>query len=402
MPAFEYSALDQRGRTRSGVLDGDNPRQVRQRLRERGLSPLSVSSVATGDQLTRWSIRDRVSPRDLALIMRQLATLVRTGLPVDQALQMTAKQTTKPRLQHVLAGVRAKVIEGHSLAMGLAQFPAVFPALYRATVTAGEHSGKLDQVLESLADYSERRHALRQSITLALFYPALLTIVALAIVSGLLAYVVPQVVQVFDSVDATLPLLTRMLITTSSLTRSAGPWILFAGLLATVGGVFLLRMPGPQRRAHRIMLWLPLVGRIHGALHIARFTRTLGILASSGVSIVESLRIATQVIGNRVLKDAVESTAQRVREGSSLNRALERTGHFPPLLIHLIASGETGGNLDEMLLHAADSQERDLEALIATLVTLFEPLLILVMGGIVLAIVIAILLPVFELNRLIQ
>lgn len=402
MAAFEYSALDTVGRTQTGVLEADNPRQVRQQLRDKGLSPIKVAAVA--DQ-SAWGIgaifRPRIGARDLALLTRQLATLVRSGLPVDEALYLTAEQS-KPRQQRVLFGVRAKVVEGHSLASGLAQFPRVFPHLFQATITAGEQSGRLDEVLSRLAEYSERRHALQQKVALALFYPILLTMVALGVVAGLLAYVVPQVVQVFDSTHAQLPLLTRVLLRSSELMRSLGPWLLVSAVLAAIGIGAMLRLPQARRRLHGFLLKLPLFGSLHSEMQIARFTRTIGILVASGVEILAALSIAAGVTDNLVLRDAVHAAAARVREGSSLHHALRRTGRFPPILLHLIASGENSGSLDEMLLYAAESQERNLEALISTAVTLFEPLLILIMGGIVLLIVIAILLPVFELNRLIQ
>lgn len=401
--AFEYQALDARGRTRQGVLEGDNARQARQRLRHQGLIPLRVEAVGDTRRRRRLTLGgDRLGGRELALLTRQLATLVKSGLPVAEALEMAARQSASQRGRRILAAVRTRVLEGHSLADGLAGFPGVFPPLYRATVTAGEHAGRLAEVLQRLADYTERRHALQRRLVTALFYPALLTLVAIVVVAALLAYVVPQVVQVFDSIDADLPWLTRALISLSELTQAWGWLVLIALVAGTTAWALLLRLPGPRLWWHGTLLRVPLAGKLHATAQISRFSRTLSILVRSGVGLLDALTISAGVLDNRVLRGAVQRAAARVREGTPLHLALERERYFPPLLVHFIASGEAGGNLDEMLEHATDMQESDLEALLTTGVALFEPLLILVMGGIVLAIVIAILLPVFELNRLVQ
>lgn len=402
MGAYEYTALDGDGRERKGLLEGEGPRQVRQRLREQGLSPLEVTEAAERERRPRAGGRGGIGATDLAVATRQLATLVRSGLPLEEALRTVARQVERPRVQGVLLAVRSRVMEGHSLAAGLADFPRVFPDLYRATVAAGEQSGHLDVVLERLADFTERRQQLRQKFMLALFYPALLTLVAVVVVIALLTYVVPEVVRVFENIGQQLPWLTRTLIALSEFLRGNG-LLLLIGLAALVAaGVLALRRPAVRHATHLLLLRLPLSGRLIRGVNTARFARTLSILAASGVPVLEALRIAAGVLGNLPMRAAVEETAARVREGGGISRALERSGFFPPMTVQLIASGEHGGNLEEMLERAADHQERELETLVAALMGLFEPLLILVMGAVVLVIVLAILLPIFELNQLVQ
>lgn len=406
MGAFEYNALDARGKERSGVLEGDTPRQVRQRLRDQGLVPLSVEEVVRresgGAGTGPARSRRRIGATDLALLTRQLATLVRAGLPLEEAFHSVARQSEKPRIKSMLLAVRSRIMEGHDMATGLADFPQVFPELYRATVGAGEQSGYLETVLERLADYTETRQALHQRVQLALLYPVILTIVALAVTTGLLTYVVPQVVQVFVNMNEQLPLLTRGLIALSDFLRAHGV-VLLIGLAAVVGGtVYLLRQPGPRRRYHLLQLRLPLIGRLVRGFNTARFARTLSILVAAGLPALDALRIAAQVMSNVPMHEAVEEAAARVREGASLHGALEASGLFPPMMLNLIASGEASGDLEGMLERAAVSQERELETLIAALLGLFEPLLILVMGVMVLLIVVAILLPIFDLNNLVK
>jgi general secretion pathway protein F len=403
MGAFEYTALDLRGREKRGVLEGDAARQIRQQLREQGLTPLSVEAVQQREARTRKTFFKRgISATDLALITRQWATLVRSGLPVDEALTTVSRQTEKARLSSMVAAVRSKVMEGHSLATALADFPHVFSELYRSTVAAGEQSGHLEVVLERLADYTEARQQLGQKMMLALVYPVILTVVAITVVVLLLAYVVPQVVQVFDNIGQELPILTRGLIASSEFLQSYG--ILLLGGVMAIGVVFayLMRLMGFKRRVHAILLGVPIVARLVRGLETARFARTFSILMASGVPVLEGMRISAQVMKNLPMREAVDAAAKRVREGSGINAALESCGYFPPMTVHLIASGETSGNLEEMLERAAVGQEREMETLIAGLMGLFEPVLILGMGGIVLVIVLAILLPIFDLNQLVK
>lgn len=408
MSAFEFLALDATGRNRKGVLEGDTPRQVRQQLREKGWTPLSVEEVrqresrSAGGGGLQFSFRRGVSATELALMTRQLATLVHSGLPIEETLRAVSQQTEKQRLKSMLLAVRSRVMEGHSLAAALSDFPNIFPDLYRATVAAGEQSGYLDVVLERLADYTESRQQMRQKIMLALIYPVLLTGVAILVVTALLAYVVPQVVQVFENIGQELPVLTRGLIALSDFIRAYGLTLLLVLVLSSIGFALLMRRPAARYRFHQFLLALPLVSRLIRGLNAARFSRTFSILTASSVPVLEGLRISAQVLSNLPMRAAVEEAATKVREGASLHAALERSRYFPPMTIHLIASGETSGNLELMLERAAVSQEREMETLMAALVGLFEPFLILAMGGIVLVIVIAILLPIFDLNQLVK
>ncbi len=405
MGAFEYTALDASGREKKGVMEGDAPRQVRQQLRDQGWMPLAVQEVSQREARGRRRLaflRRGISATDLALITRQLATLVRAALPLEECLRAVAQQTDRPRLKSMLLAVRSRVMEGHTLAAGLGDFRHIFPELYRTTVEAGEQTGHLDRVLERLADYTENRQQMRQKIQLAVFYPALLTLVAILVVGGLMTYVVPQVVQVFDNIGQDLPGLTTGLIAVSDFLRNN---IILILLLLVVAGVlisWLLRFEENRRRFHRTLLRLPLLGRLVRGLNTGRFARTFSILTASGVSVLEALRISAQVISNLPMRDAVNEAAARVREGAGIAVSLERSGCFPAMTVHLIASGEASGKLDEMLERAALNQEREIETLIAAVLGLFEPLLILLMGGVVLVIVLAILLPIFDLNQLVQ
>jgi len=342
-----------------------------------------------------------ISATDLALLTRQLATLSRSGLPLAEATATVAKQTDKPRIKRLLLGVRNRVVEGHSLAEGLAAFPHVFPEIYRTTVAAGEQSGHLDVVLERLADYTETRQELQQSLMQALLYPIILTIMALSIVSFLLAYVVPKVVQVFENKDQALPLLTRMLIGLSDFVRDYYLGIIMLVIICLVTFSILYKKMPVKRFVHRWLLRLPLLGPLIKGNNTARFTRTLSILAASGVPVLDSLRIAGQVINNLPMRSAVETVAVRVREGASLAKSLEQEGYFPPMVVNLIASGESGGNLDEMLDRAAINQEREMKTRINMLMGLLEPLLLVAMGVVVLMIVMAIMQPIFDMNKLI-
>ncbi len=404
MGAFEYQALDAGGRERRGVMEGDTARQIRQQLRDKGWTPLAVDAVEQREARRKggFSLRRGINATELALITRQLATLVQSGMPVESALATVAEQTEKMRLKKIVLAVRAKVLEGHTLADALKEFPHVFPELYRSTVAAGEHSGHLEAVLGRLADYTESRQALSQKMGLALIYPSLMIIVAVLVVVVLLAYVVPQVVGVFDNIGQELPVLTRGLIAVSDFLSAWGLALIAVITLGIVVFNLLLRREGFRAAWHRWLLHVPLVGRLVRGLNSARFARTFSILSASGVPVLDGMRIAAEVVSNLPMRKAVEEAARRVREGSPINRALQQSGYFPPMVIHLIASGEASGNLDEMLDRAATSQERELETAVSALMGILEPALILVMGVVVLVIVLAILLPIFDMNQLVR
>jgi general secretion pathway protein F len=420
MPAFEFQALDPAGREQRGVLEADSPRQVRQLLRDRQWLPVSVLEVGerrtTAAQPTitssvsalarlRRGLREppaRIGGRDLALITRQLATLVRAALPLEEALQAVAQQTDRPVTQRILTGVRARVMEGDTLATALGGFPRVFPEIYRATVGAGEQSGRLDTVLERLADYTERRDQLRQRVLGALLYPIVLTAMCVVVVAGLLTYVVPQVVAVFESGGNSLPWLTRALLAVSAFLREWG--LLLLSLTALGGFAFMrwLRAKSARRRFEGLLLRLPLIGRLLRSLGAARFTRTFSILIGSAVPALEGLRIAGATVGNLPMSEAIEAAAERVREGAPIGRSLAASGLFPPLTVHLVSSGESSGRLEEMLGRAADAEERELDRLLTAFVGLLGPLLIVAMGVLVLLIVFAMLQPIFEMNTLVR
>jgi general secretion pathway protein F len=407
MGAFEYVAVDAAGRERKGVIEGDTPRHVRQLLREQSLLPVAVSEVVeqpASRTARRFGFRFQrgLNAADLALVTRQLATLVKSALPLEEALLAVSQQTDKPRVRSIILGVRSKVMEGHTLANGLADFPGSFPEIYRATIAASEQSGHLDAVLERLADYTDNRQQLRQRTLSAMLYPVLLFVVCVAIVFFLLVSVVPKVVEVFRSSEAELPLLTQVLIAGSDFMRQYGVWL----VLATGAVIFLftrwLRIESNRRRWHSFLLGVPLVGKVVRGSNTARFARTFSTLTSSTVPVLEAMRIASEVVANLPMKSAVEEAAVRVREGAPIGRSLGASRVFPPMMIHLISSGESSGELDTMLDRAAIHQERELDAILQGVVGLLGPIMILVMGGLVLLIVLAMLLPIFELNQLVK
>ena len=404
MGAYQYVAVDPGGKEHRGVLEGDTPRHVRQLLRERQLLPVEIAEVEARERKShrQFSLFKGISGLDLALLTRQLATLVKAGLPLEEALLAVSEHTEKPRLKSIILGVRAKVLQGHSLASGLDDFPHAFPTVYRATVMAGEQAGQLDAVLERLADYTESRHDLRQKVVQAMVYPILLTVIATFIITVMLIFVVPKVVGVFETTGQQLPVMTRLLIAISNFVQN---WwfLLLAGVAAAIfAATRLLRQEHIRRRVHYWLLRAPIFGRVTRGLNTARFTRTLSILTASGVPALEALRISASVIANLPMRAAVEEAAVRVREGGAIGRSLSQSKLFPPMSVHLISSGEASGELDSMLERAANHQESEMDALLATMLSVLEPLLIVIMGLVVLAIVMAILLPIFQINQLVR
>lgn len=404
MPAFEYVSVDADGRKQKGVLEADSARQVRQQLREKGWLPVSVEPAAREHQKEKSGLsflRSGMSAYELALITRQLATLIQAGIPIEETLRAVSRQTERPGLQSLMMAVRARVIEGYTLAQSMSEFPKAFPELYRATVAAGEKSGHLDLVLNQLADYTESRYDTQKKIQGAMIYPIVLTVLATLIVTGLLTYVVPDIVKVFDNTRQQLPLLTRGLIGASNLVKTVGPYVF---VLLVIGSFMvrpLLRQEANRYRLHAWQLRIPLIRRLIRGANASRFASTLSILARSGVPLVEALRIAAEVSSNLLIRDAIRQAAVKVTEGGSLSRALEESGYFPPMMMQMIASGEQSGELDEMLSRAATMQEKELGNLITTLVGLFEPFMLLLMAGVVLLIVLAIMLPILSMNNLV-
>ncbi len=403
MPAFAYQALDSSGKTQRGVLQGDTARAVRGTLRERGLNPLLVEEVREGARRTGGPfVRRGLGTVQLALLTRQLSTLIGAGLPIDEALGALSEQAENERQRGLTMSLRARVMEGASLAQALAGFPESFPEIYRATVAAGEQSGRLDSVLDKLADYAEAHDALKQKVLAALAYPLLLTMVAIAVVAGLLAWVVPQIIGVFQNLHQSLPLATRMLIALSDFLRGWGWLILSVLIVAAVGSRVALRNEAMRFRWHELLLRLPLVGRLTRAANTARATRTLALLAGSAVPLLDALGIAAQVVPNLPMRDALRRAAFKVREGTAFSRALGESGQFPPVALRLIASGERSGELPRMLEEASQQQQRELDRWLTALTSVLGPAVILAVGAMVLFIVLAILLPIFNLNQMVK
>jgi general secretion pathway protein F len=403
MPAFAYRALDDAGKTQRGVLQGDTARAVRGTLRERGLNPLSVEEVREGESQERGLFARRgIGGAELALLTRQLATLIGAGLPIDEAVGALSEQAESERQRRMTLALRARIMEGASLAQAMAEFPESFPEIFRATVGAGEQSSRLSTVLEKLADYAEARDALKQKIIAALAYPVLLAIVALAVVMGLLTWVVPQIVGVFQNLHQTLPLATRALMALSAFMRAWGWLVLIVAIVAIVAARIAIRSEPVRFRWHAWILRLPLIGRLTRAANTARATRTLALLAESAVPLLDALGIAAQVVPNLPMREAMRRAAFKVREGSAFSRALGESGLFPPVALRLIASGERSGELPRMLGEAAGQQQRELDRWLAALTAVLGPAVILLVGAMVLFIVLAILLPIFSLNQMVK
>lgn len=402
MPAFDYKALDGRGKQKQGVLEADAARAVRQQLREMGLTPLAVEpAIEKQKQASGLSNRGGLSVADLALVTRQLATLIQSGIPIEQALSAASRQSDKPRIRSMLIAIRAKVMEGYSFAESLGEFPRAFPRLYRSTVAAGEHAGHLDLVLNRLADYTQSRQESRQKIQLAAIYPIILSVVAVIIVVFLMTYVVPDVISAFVKQGQTLPPLTNGLLALSDFLVDYGLYLLAIIIAAIVGFRIALRRPEFRLRYHQSLLNMPFFSGMVRGVNTAQYASTLSILTTSGVPLVEAMKIAGEVLSNDYLRQTLRDAARKVSEGGSLHRALEQTGYFPPMMLHMIASGEVSGELDSMLERTATMQENMLQARISALVGLFEPMMLLIMGGVVLVIVLAIMLPILNMSNLV-
>jgi general secretion pathway protein F len=407
MPAFSYVAIDAEGRTRRGVVEAEAPRQARAGLRSAGLVPIEVAAVdgeaaPPGTRRLFARARMRLRSGELAILTRRFAMLLEAGLTIEQCLDALIEQAHGESTRRILAAVRAEVLGGQTLAASFERYPSSFPETYRALVRAGEHSGELSAVMVSLADYLERRQATRQSAGLALLYPAIVAAVALCIVVGLLTYVVPQVVEVYAQSRQTLPLLTRMLLWASEALQ--GRLVYAAVFMVVLAAALRLayRREGVRKRWHARLLRLPLAGALVLGLDTARLASSLAILTGGGVPLLQALSASARVVKNLALREAVEHAQQRVREGTSLQRALAGSGLFPPIFIHLVASGEASGRLAHMLAQAGRQQEVENDARIRLLTGILEPALILAMGALVLLIVLAILLPIIEMNQLVR
>jgi len=402
MPAYNYVALTQAGKQTKGTIEADSDRQIRQQLRDQGFIPvdvrLTVKQVKPSSTISLSVGGVRLSTVDLALFTRQMATLIQAALPIEEALKAIARQASKSKVRGIALSLRSRVNEGFTFAKALGDFPNAFPDLYRATVSAGEHSGHLDLVLEQLADYTESASETSRKVKGAMVYPVILLIFSLAILIALMVLVVPQIVEVIQDNGQDIPALTQAVISISDFLIAQWGWLIAIVLVTVFGGKMLLRQPKNRYLLHRIMLRLPVIGRLSRGLNAARVCSTLSILSASGVQLVEALRISGQVTSNLVIQKAVQNAAERVREGGTLYRSLDQGEYFPPMMIQMIASGENSGDLDKMLHRAAQNQDREMVSLIATIVSLFEPLVMVFMGITVLVIVMAIMLPIFNLS----
>ena len=399
MAAFDYIAIDEKGKRRKGVLEGDSARQIRQMLREKGWFPAEVELVKEKSSSVSLGRRGpSISTADLSLLTRQLATLVGSGMPLEECLKAVAEQSESTKIRSMMMAVRGKVLEGHTLAQAFGEYPRAFPHLYRATVDAGEQSGHLEAVMDKLADYVEGQDATRKSIQMAAVYPTILVVIAFSIVVYLLNTVVPKILDVFISSNQELPKPTQILLAVSDFVRAYWLGIVILVILLIFFNIWWGRNLGRRKVKDRFKLKLPLIGKMIKGFSTARFASTLATLGSSGVPLVDAMRIASQVISNLEIQEKVITATQKVSEGESLNKSLAATGYFPPMMIHMIASGEASGDLERMLERTANTQERTLKELISTMLTLLEPLMLVVMGMIVMLIVMAVVLPIAQLN----
>jgi general secretion pathway protein F len=403
MPSYTFEASDAAGHLERGAIDADSPRGARNALRARGLTPLTVRDASGGARSgsTQW-LAKRLSDVELAWLTRQISSLLAARLPLDAALTATLEQAEKRHITQALSAVRADVRAGHRLADALATRPGDFPAIYRALVAAGEESGDLSLVMERLADYVEQRNALRGKVLTAFIYPAIVGLVSVAIVFFLLGFVVPQVIGAFHQTHQQLPLITRLMVALSDIVRDWGAAAMVIGIAAFGAWRWTLRAPAARLRWHARVLRLPMAGRFILEINAARFASTLAILSGSGVSLLRALQAAGQTLTNDRLRAAVDDASDRVRQGAALAASLQTQKAFPPLLVHLIASGERTGELPPMLDRAARTLSADLERRAMAMTALLEPLMILIMGGVVLVIVLAVMMPIIQINQMVQ
>ncbi|MCE0493855.1 type II secretion system inner membrane protein GspF [Vibrio salinus] len=405
MAAFHYQALDHKGKTRKGVIEGDSARLVRQSLKEQGLIPVSVEASEQNSTLkdshsSQSRTGGRMNVHEIALFTRQLSTLLKSGMPLESCLQAISEQAEKQKVRSVVTSIRAKVNEGYALAEGLAGFPSVFDQLYRAMVAAGEKSGHLDLILDRLANYTEHRQKMRSKVFQALLYPVVLVVFSVVIIGILLTAVVPKIVSQFVQTGQQLPTSTQVLIGMSDFAQHWWWLILLLIIGSWSGSKWLLSQESYRFAWDKRILTFPLLGKVVRGLNTARFARTLAICASSNIPILDAMNVAGDVVTNLYMKKKVSEATERVREGASLRHSLQTTSLFPPMMLHMIASGEQSGELEKMLISAADNQDNQFESTVNIALGLFTPILIAVMAGFVLFIVLATLMPILEMNNL--
>lgn len=403
MATFSYKALDAKGKQKKGTLEADSARLLRQQLRGEGLIPIEVEAVATKrNKAGQGFLQSKISTSDLALITRQLSTLVASSIPIEESLQAVADQCDKPKIQDMVSAVRGGVIEGHSLADSMSNYPLIFDNLFCAMVAAGEKSGHLEKVLDRLADYAEQRQEMKSKMMQALIYPIVLTLVAVSVVAILLTSVVPQVVGQFQHMNADLPASTTFLIAASDALSAYGAYFVILSIIGLFAFKQYLKKAKNQLRFDRVLLTFPVIGKVANELNTARFARTLSILNSSAVPLLDAMSIAGDVLSNQYIRLKVGEASDRVREGTSLGRSLESTKLFPPMMLHMIASGERSGELGNMLERSADNQDKQFSAQVTLALGVFEPALVISMAGVVLFIVAAILQPILALNNMVS
>lgn len=402
MAAFEYEAMDAGGKLRRGIVSADSARLARQELQRKKLFPTKLTAAAKARAKSRFAVtwQSGIGPKDLTMLTRQLATLVSAAAPLEEALNMMAMQAEKPKVRRILLAIRARVMEGYRFSKALNAEPQSFGSLYRSMVAAGEASGSLGPVLERLADHLENAQRMRAKILTALTYPIFLSLVAVGVISALMTFVVPKVVDQFTDMGQDLPGITLVMIGLSDFMRSFGPFLLLALVAGGVLFVRALRNPAFKHRVDVALLKVPIIGRLIRNLQTARFARTLATLIASGCSVVDGLTAAEQILRNSVFKEAVAALSTQVSEGASLSSALRRSKAFPPMISYMAASGENSGQLDTMMGKVADYLEREFEDFTGAALSLLEPAIIIVMGGVVATIVLSILMPILRLNSL--
>ncbi len=406
MDAFEYNSLDKLGKNKSGIIQADTEKHVRQLLRDQNLIPISIEKVdgniASDSGDSEKKHKTKLRSGELPIMIRQLSTLLKAGLPLDEALTTITEQSDHKNSKKILITLKSKLMEGQTLAYAMGLFPKAFDELITTSVEAGEQSGNLDEVLLRLAEYLEQREDMSKQSWMALLYPVLLIVTSIAVVSGLMVYIVPKVIQVFENNKAELPLITRALVSLSDWVRHYGLAMFVVILVAIVLFILALQNQDFKFKWHKFLLKMPILGGFIRIAQSARFTRTLGILTKSTVPIVQALSLSSKVIKNLAIKQSVEKTATQVREGSSLSQSLKTNGYFPPMTIRLINSGEQSGILSEMLERAADTQERDVNHKLTSIVSILQPVAILIVGMMILLIVLAMLLPIFQMNTIVN
>ncbi|NKB76378.1 MAG: type II secretion system protein GspF [Gammaproteobacteria bacterium] len=403
MSVYEYNALDAKGRNRKGMIPADNAKKARQYLRDQGLFPVSVltQSVISNTQKGAQS-RLKLNDTELSIITRQFAILLSSGLTIEDCFTALVNQEESYQIESMLSNIKEKVLEGHTLAYAFSGYPRTFSELYIATIEAGEQTGKLSEVMERLAQYIEDRLDIGRKITSALVYPIILMVVSILIVSGLITFVVPKVVSVFSDTGQALPWLTRILIGVSDFVKQHGFTMMGVITICSLGTISVFRKGPPKLWLHGVYLRLPGIKKLSQGLNAARMARTLSIMVGSDVPLITALEAGAKVVANQRMRHSLRQATNEVTEGASLHKALERAGHFPPLMVQMVQSGEKSGRLAEMLEKSAAVAERQIESRTMITVSLFEPLMILIMGALVMLIVLAILLPIFDINQIIS